>query len=341
MIQLVIATNENYLPGAIATLTSARMFTTQEDDIHVTCLHDDLSAEKQNYLIDLVDSLHGQIFISFIQLDVSKFKNCPEFWTEGKSLLPYARLLLGSLLPSHIDKVLYLDVDLLVKCNLKQLYSISLGNYEIAACIDKICPTLRDDYPCEMTDFEIIKYKDYFNSGVMLINLSKIRTTNSFLNVLDMLNKGSNQSFKYADQSALNYYYQGNFLKLDDMWNIQLHSQNYSQIELQRMLDQSYRGIFHFVSKAKPWNSFSYHPIYTQHRRFLNTIAPFWTSKITYFKEKKFKTYQKKLSILMIFRSYLLFMLSSADESKMATLVYWIKFYQQKKFFKKVPPLLS
>ena len=337
IIELAIATNENYLPGAIATLASARIYTPIRHSINVICLHDGLTSNKQEYLIKILKALPGEINVNFLELDVSKFADFPKFWADGASLLNYSRLLLCSLLPPNVQKILYLDVDLFVKCDLSQLYSIDINGYEIAACVDKITSTISHDYPDPKLNFDVNKYAAYFNSGVLLIDIASARKSNSFKAILNSLEVCSNQSFKFHDQSALNYYYQGDFLKLDQNWNIQLHFEAYSQSQQIHMLDRSYHGIFHFVTKSKPWNSFSYHPLFIQYIRFLDKVAPSWESSITFYKESGLKKYQKKLTLFMILRSLLIFIVSASDERKMCTLLYWIKLHQQKKIFAKLP----
>lgn len=80
----------------------------------------------------------------------------------------YGKLFIHELLPK-LDKVLYLDVDLIVLDSLKELYNTSFdGNYIVG---------------CESHNYGKIQAKElgidkYFNSGVMLLDLKAMRENN-------------------------------------------------------------------------------------------------------------------------------------------------------------------
>lgn len=85
------------------------------------------------------------------------------------------------------DKIIYLDVDIMFNGDIGELYDYDINNYELGV--------VKDRYG---THF--IKPK-YFNSGVLLMNLNKIRETELFNRVLDLC---THKKMAFPDQSALN-----------------------------------------------------------------------------------------------------------------------------------------
>ena len=333
MIYIAVAANENYLPGAIVTLASARLFTDKKHGIHVFFLHDGLSRGMQEYSTRVLSNLQGDLAVEFLYVDPDNFRLCPSFWVDTNSTLTYARLLIPSLLPREIEKVIYLDADLLVKADLSYLFSAQMGELEIAACVEKIAPRIEDDIPLACIDLDIDFKAAYFNAGVMVLNLNLIRCNNSFENVLRLLISYPNESFRFHDQSALNYYYQGNFYHLEGMWNLQLHQINYTNDELLKLSCRSFGCIYHYVSKGKPWSCFSHHPMFIQHRELLCSIAPGWEDIITYTKEKKLSKLKKLLSAITVMIESIRFVLFPGKASRYSTLLYWIHYHHQRSYF--------
>lgn len=100
---------------------------------------------------------------------------------------PYAqgRLLLSGLdLP---DKVLYLDADVMCCGDIRTLFEIDIENYEFAAALDEMGKRW-------------IRH-DYCNSGVMLMNLKRMRETALLERACTLLQR---KRFCFPDQSALN-----------------------------------------------------------------------------------------------------------------------------------------
>lgn len=101
---------------------------------------------------------------------------------------PYALLrLLADKIDVIPDKVLYLDTDIVANGNIRELYDIDISNYEIAGA--------RDYYG------KVFFNPRYINSGVMLMNMNKIRETNMLGKALKMCNR---RKVFLPDQTAIN-----------------------------------------------------------------------------------------------------------------------------------------
>lgn len=78
----------------------------------------------------------------------------------------YYRLLLSSVLPQNLDKVLYLDCDMIVMRDIQEIFKIEIDNYALAATIDKFPYTEKHRLQLHMEVGERT-----FCSGIMLVNL--------------------------------------------------------------------------------------------------------------------------------------------------------------------------
>ena len=103
---------------------------------------------------------------------------------------PYALLrLLADKIDIIPDKVLYLDVDIVANGNIKDLYDIDISDYEVAG--------VRDYYG------KFFFYPRYLNSGVLLMNMRKIRETKVLSKALKLC---SRKKIFLPDQTAINKY---------------------------------------------------------------------------------------------------------------------------------------
>lgn len=104
------------------------------------------------------------------------------------SYSPYAFLrLLANEVKEVGDKVLYLDIDIVANGDIKELYDYDVTDYEYGA--------VRDYYG------RVFINRNYVNSGVMLLNMKKIRETKLFERCREMVNT---KKLAFPDQTALN-----------------------------------------------------------------------------------------------------------------------------------------
>lgn len=101
---------------------------------------------------------------------------------------PYAMLRLLASMLDLPSKIIYLDVDTIINNDIGELYNIDISNYEVGAVRD-------------IMFVNFVGFFNYFNSGVMLLNLDKIRQTKSFEKAIELC---IHKRMAFADQDALN-----------------------------------------------------------------------------------------------------------------------------------------
>ena len=94
------------------------------------------------------------------------------------------------------------------------------------------------------------RVRDYFNAGVLLIDLDRWRKERISEKALEYL--AQHLQSPYADQDALNFACDGLWKRLDPRWNFQPF---YEKRKIADMDSKERPGIVHFVTQAKPWNA--------------------------------------------------------------------------------------
>ena len=181
-------------------------------------------------------------FIHFIKVDVEKLSFLQETLSNSHlTLSTYYRLLLASSLPSFLNKVLYLDCDLIVRSSLRPLLELPML-LPIAGVHDVL-------EPANMKRLKL--FHGYINAGVLLVNL-KMWRDNCYEQELISLAKKKFSDLYYHDQDLLNIYFTGKIQFLENFWNAQ--SSSYPGSEAQNEIGKTSR-ILHYVSDRKPWVS--------------------------------------------------------------------------------------
>lgn len=197
-----------------------------------------------------IQKLHMEIYVKlkghevvFLHVDTSVIDGGKDLYKNFKSHIKYisrigmSRFLLADLLPD-LNKIIYLDSDLLVQADLKELWDIDLGdNYAAMAC--QYLSTNRFMYT--------LKFDNYFNIGVMLINLDLFRRDNIKEKIRDFLQKNETT---YPDQDAANLVMKGRIKELSYLWNFWIYRID-SYISPKEFKEAK---IIHYPAH-KPWNN--------------------------------------------------------------------------------------
>lgn len=127
----------------------------------------------------------------------------------------YFRLYITDILPASINKVLYLDGDVIVRHSVKELWDMDLSDFAIAAV-----PDMRESTTDRYDGLGYSKSLGYFNSGVLLINLAYWRqhqVTKQFKEFI----RNRSEAILYWDQDVLNYIFREQKMTLPIKYNFQ------------------------------------------------------------------------------------------------------------------------
>jgi lipopolysaccharide biosynthesis glycosyltransferase len=182
------------------------------------------------------------------------------------TLATYYRVLIPKELP--IDRVLYLDVDIVVNGSIAELYNTDLGDTFLAA--------VRAPNFDRHEQLEMSKEANYFSAGMMVINLDKWRKERLKERVIAMV-KRKPEAMVFSDQCGINSIVNGRWTEVDPKFNL-MHTyadEDISGFEWmfpERVLDNARKHpvIIHFSGASKPWHFSKKHPyryLYWKYRR--------------------------------------------------------------------------
>ena len=268
--EVVLATDTHYVKYACAMLLSLLDHHPADEPLHVHLLGVDLQTRDIEYLTSLVDPQTDNTLTTadrtliHYPIPASLLQQYP--YGEGKyiTLTTWSRMYIGELLPLSVEKVLYLDCDIIVRGNLLPLWNLPLEDSLLAATED-LCSNDQQLYTHLGLIYPPSDCTLYFNAGVLLINLNKWRAQNVSQQAIDIISqKGS--SLKYADQDVLNIIAQGQVKYFSARYNLM---EGLIREEIPLMRPVGYRDIdqeiehavvIHFTNRVKPWSARSFHP---------------------------------------------------------------------------------
>lgn len=175
------------------------------------------------------------------------------------SIETYYRLALMELLPEDVDRLLYLDVDMIVNQSLEEIYNIDFQDNEIIATIDSCGKKTWDKFgqkQKEMFEDLVNRGYQYFNAGFMLLNIQQMQKKYSFDTYLKAIEEW-NYQMDAPDQDILNYVHA---LKVGyiDCWKYDLfariaHGEGYTYDQV-----KANTAVIHYAG-TKPWDADNCH----------------------------------------------------------------------------------
>lgn len=277
-LNIMIAINENYLEICKTMLFSLFKYNKQ-NNIDIYLLNKSLNKSKVKDLFDFVGNLGGNL----IQINIleSVLPELPIVMNRF-SIEMYYRIIAYKLLPNNLDRILWLDSDIIINGSLDGFYNQNFNDKYLVVC--------KDFYDTE-EEIKIIKKKmdisdnhKYFNSGVILFNLDRIRSNIQESYIFNCLDKYKNK-LTYPDQDILNHIYQEN-VKYDDEYIFNFQVNNLYTISNDKLKSVV---IIHYSGFRKPWDL----------RRARPVSKSYW--KIEFERKKYFKVITFSLGYLALY----------------------------------------
>jgi lipopolysaccharide biosynthesis glycosyltransferase len=234
-------------------------------DFRIFVISDGLSENAQQKLRSVAAS-HGQR-LEIVPVDPGLLDGAPV--SHHVSIATYFRILIPRLLPDDVDRVLFLDSDIIVRGSLAELYEEQIEDYTHAAV----------ENPLSEEDLERLSIPAghvYFNAGVLLLNLKRWRHEGLVEKILAYL-KSNTDKLRYWDQDALNAILYDRWKKWPPKWNAQVaFFKNLTPLELGVSPEEFAEArwhpqVVHFTgSGPKPWSYHSTHPFTSDYYRYLS-----------------------------------------------------------------------
>jgi len=277
-ITIVCTIDDNYAQHC-AVMLSSLFQNNQKTNFSIYIITDKLSLSNQRKLNKFLSASKQNFQI--IHIDKSLLQNAPV--THHISLATYFRLFITEVIPADIEKVLFVDSDIIVRKSIDELWQTNIQNFSHAATIS----AGMDDYA---TVIGLPKDSLYFNAGLMLINLEAWRNLKVFERGCELISQQPDR-LQWWDQDVLNILLHNYWLPINLKWNSQPfiydeeglgkspYQAKYEKFKyLEAQLDPA---IVHFVGggNAKPWYYDCQHPFRSEYTKYLAT-TPWKNTKL-------------------------------------------------------------
>lgn len=255
MKNLVLIINEKNSYGRHLGTTLLSVLKNSKEKWNVFIVYENLSEETKVKLNTIVKSYSSNIkYLEIRKKDLNRFKV-----GEGTHLssIVFARLFIPEFLKSE-EKVIYLDCDIIVLKPLETLYEMDLKDKSIGVILDG-----KKDQKSSLSRLNLSLDRTYFNAGVMVMDLKKLRENGKFLKTIDYC-LNPDRELQLNEQDALNVIFENDYMINDIAWNYthgNSEENSYSEKEI---------GIVHFTGDIKPWDCRSYSPYKYLYWRYLN-----------------------------------------------------------------------
>lgn len=258
--------DNNYVPfcaGAIASVIENN----KGEKITFHLLVDDITTANVHKYRTWISTFED-VALNIYSINKEDFKDFP-IGGAYINISTYFRLLMPVRL-SHLEKVIYLDCDIVINGSLKELWNTDLSDYALTGVRDRI-----NDYIRVYNRLGYPMKDGYVNAGVLLINLKYWRETHVFERAIDVA-KQMPTHLKNHDQDIINLLYHGKILMLDFKYNV---LEYYFYTEEWIYMDCKYYPqiveacqhpvIVHFCMPQKPWHIECINPYKELYRQYL------------------------------------------------------------------------
>ncbi|MDF7327433.1 glycosyltransferase family 8 protein [Proteus mirabilis] len=225
---IAYSVDNNFIKYAIISIIS--IIKNDKEKYHFHIFYSNISDDNLDKIKKL--ELEG-CALTLYKINVNIFKNMQV--KENLPISMYFRLIIPQVLHPFINKVLYLDADIICINKLSDVFSYNLKN-KIAGVINHV---YIDPY---VSSLSLNNTEYYFNSGVMLINTEEWKSNKILEKFLIKINESN---YKYPDQDVLNILLETKILYLDGKYN--------RFIENVRKNDNT--TLIHYTGTPKPWKA--------------------------------------------------------------------------------------
>ena len=264
-IPIVLSANDGFAPYLDVAIRSIIAHASDVRNYDIIVLYNDISVKNQSWIGNAAKNKKN-IQIRFVRVS-QYFDSNKLFVDQHLSVETYYRLIIPELMPEY-KKILYIDCDLVVNKDLAALYDIDLNGCIVGAVKDidvagnvNLKNNQWNTYIPEKLGLE--NAFDYFQAGVLVIDLDKLRNTTSSE---EMIKLALSDNWRCHDQDVLNMICKKKVYYLAQNWNVLMNWEEGDRSRMQilkmapRDLYEQYLAarkepyIVHFAGYQKPWN---------------------------------------------------------------------------------------
>lgn len=245
-INILVTLDRNYIPQLNVMLFSL-LESNPDCCFEVYLLH---TALRKEDVTSTVCTLDGRGRLHLICADSLKLENAPTTSRYPKEI--YYRIFAAQLLPQTLGRILYLDPDIIVNGSIRSLYDLPMEDYYFAAA------SHTGSFLRKFNEFRLDMEDDtpYINSGVMLMNLERLRREQDTTEVFEFIERRKNV-LMLPDQDVISALYGSKIYALDSYrYNMseklyQRHAPFEKDLNMEWVRKNAV--IIHYCGRNKPW----------------------------------------------------------------------------------------
>lgn len=262
---ILVTLNSNYIKP-LKVMLKSMFLNNPGDTFTVYLMHARLSEKEVAEIREFTEN--GGNRIENLQIGDEVFADAPVLLHYTKEM--YFRLLAYKTLPQTIDRILYLDPDILVLNPIRELYDTDIENYLYAAAFHDMI-SVREINKIRLHPYEI---EAYHNSGVLLMNLELLRLEADEKKIYRFIEE-NHMKLIMPDQDILNAVYAKRIKSIDEkLYNYDARYYNYYKLTSNGGFDMdeiiNHTVILHFCGKRKPWQkqyTGKFHSLYKHYEK--------------------------------------------------------------------------
>lgn len=181
-----------------------------------------------------------------IKMNNELYENAP-ITIKRFSVEAYSRLFAQFYLPDDIDRILYLDGDIVCNRNIEEIYFQDFNHKSVIASTDISEESFKRRY-LNNIGLNIDDKHHYVNAGVLMLNIKKMRETTNIQYILDLMSRLKDK-IEHLDQDILNVLYKDDIKYESQFFNYPVYW--YVKSLNKEISDKIF--FLHFVGPEKPW----------------------------------------------------------------------------------------
>lgn len=269
---IVLATDNNFVQHCGVTIKS---ITSNNKDVNFYLLTEGLSPANTRLLESVAEENGCSLEFCIVPSDIVRFFPMSKMASSHISIATYYRLFITSLIPGDVDKVIYLDCDMVIRDSLSALWETDVTNAPLCAVYQ------HNEWADNNGSWERLRIPreyGYFNAGCLVMNLDYLRKNNFQHKAIEYINNHYERIISH-DQDVLNAMFYKEAIPLDCKWNylplfwskkfktdefpLKCH---YKEEKCSKYFEPI---IIHYVSKPKPWEYGCDNPYTSEYFKYL------------------------------------------------------------------------
>ena len=266
-IHVALTFDDKYWAPAYTTMRSICMVSRRARDFVFHLMHVGLSAQHKADIEAVTAEFGAQIVyydLEALGILKQRIARLPKVGMHINTPIVYTRLFLTDIVPRQIERLIFIDSDMMVRADIAPLYDIDLEGFPIAAASDPYrtgFQTGRDLKPkryYSTTDL-------FFNAGLLVLDTRKVAGIDIVGRIMELLSPEEVAGL-YYDQDILNIVFRNDWKVLDKLWNLQ------NPLPAHEVLDPY---VVHYTGIHKPWLLFK-KPAFKRMYRHMMTNAYYY-----------------------------------------------------------------